>query len=120
VDYKNNIILFFSFLSDSMNSEDNKNEVIIFDIETDLIPDVKKEKREEEIRKIKISVIGAYSYLKEEYLFFTEENIHDFFDLLKDASKIVGFNVIDFDYEVLIKYGLPDNLIDKTVDLFDL
>ncbi|MEN4006384.1 MAG: hypothetical protein PQ964_03375 [Methanobacteriaceae archaeon] len=103
-----------------MNSKKKKDEIIVFDIETGLIPNVKKEKLQEEIRKLKISVIGAYSYIKDEYLFFTEENIHDFFELLKNASKIVGFNVIDFDYEVLRKYGLPNNLIDKTVDLFDL
>ena len=104
-----------------MDLEEKKNdEIIVFDIETNLIPNVKKEKEQERIRKLNIKVISAYSYLKNEYLFFTEENVNEFIELLRNASKIIGFNIIGFDYEVLMKYGLPNNLIDKTVDLFDL
>lgn len=96
-------------------------DTIVFDLETKgVIPkNTSRQERMKVIRVLKVSVICAYSYNKNEFFFYTESNIQEFFKLLKNATKIVGFNIIHFDYEVLKKYGLPNGLMSKTVDLFD-
>ena len=99
----------------------DKKDIIVFDLETNLIPAGKsREEKRKAIRKLKVSVVCAYSYQQKAYSFFTEENINDLFASFKQASKIIGFNIIGFDYEVLKKYGLPKNIINRTIDLFAL
>ena len=100
--------------------ENYEKDIIVFDIETPLIPKVSKKEKRKEIRKLIPKVVCAYSYQKNEYFFFTEDNIEELFKLFEKSSKIVGFNIIDFDYEVLVKYGLPKGIMEKTIDIFDL
>lgn len=52
---------------------------------------------------------------------FVEQDASDLIDRLLSGDRIVGFNVIRFDYEVLRPYGLlttPD-MLHRTVDLLD-
>ena len=52
---------------------------------------------------------------------FVEQDASDLIDRLLIADRIVGFNLIRFDYEVLRPYGLlvtPD-MIHRTIDLLD-
>jgi predicted nucleic-acid-binding Zn-ribbon protein len=98
---------------------------IVFDLETKtLIPKgvSDEEEKKEEIRKLRISVLCSFDYKTNEYSFYTEKNIKDFLDRLKEAEKIVGYNIIAFDYLVLEKYGLAKSSIpaDKTIDIFDI
>lgn len=50
---------------------------------------------------------------------FVEDDIQDLIDTLVVADRIIGFNLIRFDYTVLKPYGLQVNqqLLDKSVDL---
>lgn len=75
------------------------------------------ERRLEKIRLLPISVGCAYSSRQDAYLFFTVETIDQLFSLLKSADRIVGFNLLRFDYEVLGKYGLPKLVESRTLDL---
>lgn len=100
-----------------------KDYVIVFDIETEMIPtDVSTKEKKKAIRNLKMHVACAYSYKNKQYLFFNQENIRELFRLFENADTIVGFNVLGFDYEVLKKYGLPPmkKLKKKTVDLMYL
>ena len=97
---------------------------IVFDLETKtLIPKgtADEEEKKEEIRKLRISVLCCFDYQTNEYSFYTEKNIKDFLDRFNQAEKIVGYNIIAFDYLVLEKYGLKKTSItaDKTIDIFD-
>ncbi len=53
---------------------------------------------------LKISVVGVYSYLKDEYFCFAEDEMDKLAELFKDASKIVGFASNRYDIPVLNLY----------------
>jgi DEAD/DEAH box helicase domain-containing protein len=65
------------------------------------------------LEALNISLIGVYSYAKDAYLSFTEDEIADFGPLLKEAGLIIGFAINRFDIPVLNKhypfnlFGLP-------------
>lgn len=74
---------------------------------------------------LKISVVGVYSYLKNEYLAFEENEMEKLAALFADAQRIVGFSMNRYDVPVLNHYfqklgkGAP-NLWDKErVDLLE-
>jgi len=51
-----------------------------------------------------LSVAVTYSPAIVEYHYYTEENVHDLIAELRTADLVIGFNVLDFDYEVLRGY----------------
>lgn len=51
-----------------------------------------------------VSVVGAYSYKDDKFHVFEENELESLFDLFKNASQIIGFNIIDFDIPVLEPY----------------
>ncbi|MDO8519221.1 MAG: ribonuclease H-like domain-containing protein [Deltaproteobacteria bacterium] len=51
-----------------------------------------------------ITVVGVYNYATEEYLTFEEKEMGPLQNLLIDASLIIGFNHIGFDFPVLQPY----------------
>ncbi len=53
---------------------------------------------------LKISVVGAYSYLQNKYFCFEEKEMEGLADLFKDAGKIVGFASNRYDIPVLNLY----------------
>ena len=53
---------------------------------------------------LKVSVVGVYSYPKNQYLCFTEEQMYKLGEMLSEADQIIGFNIINFDYQVLQPY----------------
>jgi hypothetical protein len=96
---------------------------IVFDLETTtLIPKGIDDENEkiEEIKKLRISVLCCFDYDTNEYYFYTEKNIKDFLDKVQHIDKIVGYNILSFDYLVLEKYGLKNSLKDKSIDIFDM
>lgn len=96
--------------------------IIVFDLETKtLIPKFKdKKKKRKEIAKMEISVLCCYDYNNKKYSFFNEKNIKEFISLTNKCEKIIGYNILDFDYLVLKKYGLKiKNISKKTFDIFD-
>ena len=69
-------------------------------------------------RDMGMSVGVTYSTGTGEYRIFREETADDLVDQLRRADLVVGFNVINFDYEVLMGYtvlDLPSQL--ATLDL---
>ena len=60
---------------------------------------------------LKVSVVGVYSYVQNKYLTFTEDQIYRLGEMLSEADQIIGFNTINFDYQVLQPY-LNFKLID--------
>lgn len=53
---------------------------------------------------LKISVVGIYSYPLGKYLTFTEDQLHKLGEMLAEADLIIGFNIINFDFQVLQPY----------------
>ncbi len=60
---------------------------------------------------LKISVVGVYSYTKDKYFTFTEDQIYKLGEMLYEADQIIGFNIVNFDFQVLQPY-LNFNLSD--------
>lgn len=75
---------------------------IVFDIETKNIfsdPEVMGD-----IMKLDISVVGAYSYDKDEYFMFEEHELPKLEEMMQKAGLIIGFYSKKFDVPVLNKY----------------
>ena len=53
---------------------------------------------------LKVSVVGIYSYLQNKYLTFEEDELYRLGEILSGADQIIGFNTINFDYQVLQPY----------------
>jgi DEAD/DEAH box helicase domain-containing protein len=69
-------------------------------------------------RDMGMSIGVTYSTKRCEYRIYTEKNVQDLIDQLVRADLVVGFNVVNFDYEVLMGYtilDLPDRC--RTLDL---
>lgn len=75
---------------------------VVFDIETkNFFPDVGGE---ENIGKLDVSVVGVYSYDKNEYFCFDEQELDKLGRLLKNAGLLIGFSSKRYDVPVLEKY----------------
>jgi hypothetical protein len=59
-------------------------------------------------RDMGMSIGVTYSSLSGEYRIYTEKNVQALIDQLCRADLVVGFNVINFDYEVLMGYTILD------------
>ncbi len=53
---------------------------------------------------LKISVCGIYDYAADKYLTYEEHELPKLAPLLQTADQIIGFNIKDFDFEVLQPY----------------
>ncbi|MBM3303395.1 MAG: ribonuclease H-like domain-containing protein, partial [Deltaproteobacteria bacterium] len=89
--------------------------VVVFDLETQRLA--------EEVGGWKnVSLMGlalAVAHTEQDgYVTFTENNVSDLIELLKEASLIVGFNQIRFDYEVLRPYTKDDLRALPNLDIF--
>jgi DEAD/DEAH box helicase domain-containing protein len=76
--------------------------VVFFDLETQRSFDEVGGRHN--IKRMGLSVAVTYSTATTEYHHYTEENVNDLIEELKAADLIVGFNVLNFDYEVLKAY----------------
>ncbi len=75
---------------------------IVFDIETkNTFADVGGDQN---IDKLEVSVVGVYSYDKDEYICFDENELDELGRFLKSASPLIGFSSKRFDVPVLEKY----------------
>ena len=90
---------------------------IVLDIETqNLFSDVGGK---ENLAKLLLSVVGAYSYANNSFLTFTEKELSAFENLLKRTDLIIGFNINHFDLPVLQKYLSIDLNKIPTLDIMD-
>ncbi len=53
---------------------------------------------------LKVSVVGVYSYPLNKYLTFTEDQMYRLGEMLSEADQIIGFNIKNFDFQVLQPY----------------
>lgn len=56
------------------------------------------------LHKLKVSVVGIYDYLTEEYRIYEESEISALEGRLKSAELLIGFNIRRFDLPVLAPY----------------
>lgn len=68
---------------------------------------------------LKVSVAGIYSYPKNQYLCFAEDQIYKLGEVLASADQIIGFNIKNFDYQVLQPYLNFDLLDIPTLDILE-
>lgn len=94
----------------------SRKNVVYFDLETQRTAnDVGGWDRK---RDMGMSVGVTYSTVDEQYRIFSEQNVDALVHQLMRADLVVGFNVVNFDYEVLMGYtilDLPSQLL--TLDL---
>ncbi len=74
------------------------------------------------IRNMGMSVGVTYSTQRSEYRIYPEKQVNDLIEELRRADLVVGFNILRFDYEVLIGYNPffdPDQVptLDMLVEL---
>src|SRR3989338_7160229 len=53
---------------------------------------------------LKVSVVGVYSYTLNKYLCFAEDQMYKLGEMLAEADQIIGFNIKNFDFQVLQPY----------------
>ncbi|MBX4204828.1 MAG: ribonuclease H-like domain-containing protein [Candidatus Doudnabacteria bacterium] len=88
---------------------------IVFDVET--------QKSFEEVggygknHLLKVSVVGVYSYLEDKHYCFTEDQVYRVGEMFQEADLIIGFNIKNFDYEVLKPYLTYDPHTLPTLDI---
>ncbi len=76
-------------------------DIIVLDLETQKgFDEVSRDK----LHKMKISVVGLYSYNRDEYFTLEEQEILTQESIFKDAGLIIGFNSLHFDLPVLAPY----------------
>ena len=76
-------------------------DTIVFDIETKETFD---EVGEYNPLKLSISLLGAYSFDRQEYRGFLEDELVEFWKWLENAELVVGFNSDHFDIPIVGKY----------------
>ncbi|HSR35332.1 MAG TPA: ribonuclease H-like domain-containing protein [Anaerolineae bacterium] len=91
--------------------------IVFFDVETQRTFDEVGGRHN--IRKLGLSAAVTYSSADGAFHHYTEETVDDLVAELKTADLVVGFNVLNFDYEVLHAY--TDDSLDRlpTVDMLD-
>lgn len=53
---------------------------------------------------LKISVCGIYDYSTDQYLIYEEQELPRLASILQSADQVIGFNIKNFDFEVLQPY----------------
>jgi DEAD/DEAH box helicase domain-containing protein len=53
---------------------------------------------------LKVSLCGIYDYSRDQYLMYEESELPKLAPLLQSADQIIGFNIKDFDFQVLQPY----------------
>ena len=91
-------------------------DTIVIDIETkNTFADVGRDN----FGELQISVVGVYSYNKNEYVAYEEHEMEKLGELLKEAELIVGFAITRFDLPVMAKHFDFDLFAVPRIDLLD-
>lgn len=71
------------------------------------------------IDRLGVSAAVLLDIEPDKYIHFTEDLVQALIDSIHGAERIIGFNLIRFDYVVLKPYGLDltQTLVDKTTDM---
>jgi DEAD/DEAH box helicase domain-containing protein len=91
-------------------------DTIVIDIETkNTFADVGREN----FGGLEISLVGIYSYLKEKYLAFGENELAEVGEILKNSGMIIGFSITRFDLPVMSKHYDFDLFSIPRIDILD-
>jgi DEAD/DEAH box helicase domain-containing protein len=91
-------------------------DTIVIDIETkNTFADVGRDN----FGDLQISVVGVYSYNKDEYIAFEEREMDKLAELLRETELIVGFSITRFDLPVMAKHFDFDLFNIPRIDLLD-
>lgn len=77
--------------------------LVFFDLETqNLFDDVGGR---DHIEKLKVACGVTYSTAKNDFTVYWEDDVPNLIEELKSATKVIGFNLLNFDYKVLQPYS---------------
>ena len=91
---------------------ENYEKIIVFDLETQ-----KGFHETKHINEMLVAVGVSYDFKAKEYKIFTEENIQELIGDIFSADLIVGYNIVNFDYNVLKGYTNKSFRVLKTLDI---
>lgn len=87
---------------------------LVLDLETQKTFD---EVGRQNLHKLKVSVVGTYDYLADEYRIYEESELNALEERLKTVELLIGFNIRRFDLSVLAPYLF---LSTETLPVLDL
>ncbi|MCI0530029.1 MAG: ribonuclease H-like domain-containing protein [Nitrospira sp.] len=79
-----------------------QSDIIVLDLETQKSFD--EVGGRDHLHKLLVSVVGLYSYEKDQFITYTEPELFHLFPVLEEARLIIGFNIKRFDFKVLEPY----------------
>lgn len=88
---------------------------IVFDLETQ--KSIAEVGGRENIRELLLSLAVVYRYTDDSQITFLEKDAALLLQEIRKADHVVGFNLLEFDYKVLRKYGSVGRVSHKTVDM---
>lgn len=87
---------------------------IIFDIETQNLFGPSRDPRE-----LKVSVVGVFDYGANEFKIYNENELPLLFSKMREARRVIGYNIKGFDLPVLNNYYQGDLLHLASLDLME-
>ena len=98
-----------------VNLSGKKENIIYLDLETQFLAD--EVGGWGNIPDMKIAVVCIYSSREDKFYSYTEKQVPELMEKLKEATLIVGFNIVNFDYRVIQPYTDFDLNTLKTYDI---
>lgn len=93
--------------------------IVYFDLETQRTFDEVGGRTSEHKRQMGMSIGVTYGTASGEYSIFEEAKAPQLIKTLMRADLVVGFNIVNFDYDVLSAYGMFDPKEIPTLDILD-
>jgi len=75
---------------------------LVFDLETQKT--FEEVGGRDQLEQLKVSVVGVYSYTRDQYLTFEEHQMRELEMMFRNSTRVIGFNVLGFDFPVLAPY----------------
>jgi len=88
---------------------------IVLDLETQY----SFREKDNDTKKLKVSVVGIYDYNDDLFKAFFEDELSQLWPILENASLIIGFNIKKFDLQVLAPYYVGNIAKLPVLDLLD-
>lgn len=89
---------------------------LVLDIETQ---NTFAEAGSSEAKDLDISVVGIYSYVRQEFRAFTQDQFSELWQYIQESDTIIGFNSNHFDIPLLNKYYPGDLSTIHSIDLLE-
>lgn len=77
-------------------------DIIVLDLETQ--KSFEEVGGRDHLGRLLVSIVGIYSYEKDQFVTYSEQELVHLFPVLEEARLIIGFNIKRFDYKVLEPY----------------